>query len=100
MIRAALYLTAAAFVWFAEGFLFGWYLDFSLLQWSVLAVFYTALFAIAVRWLVRALRSQAVTGGEFPSWRLLSLAPMVTAVVGSFVSLPVVLAVLVLGKVL
>lgn len=96
--RASVYILASGVIWFAEGYLFSRFLAFSAWQTVLLASFYGLLFA----WSVRALRGglvQPPTGSEeMAAWRLLSLTPMLTTILGSFVSLPLVLLVLALGR--
>ncbi|HEX6507238.1 MAG TPA: hypothetical protein VF221_06350 [Chloroflexota bacterium] len=98
MVRTSLYLLAAAVIWLAEGFLFSRFLAFSTWQTVLLFVFYVALMCAALYALVALARSSGERPDGLAAWRALSLAPMVTFIVGSFVSLPLVLFVLVLGK--
>lgn len=98
MIRAWLYVVAAGIVWFVEGFLFSRFLQMSAVQTVVLFVLYAGLFSAAVWALMRSMRDQGP--GEGALWRQLALAPMAVAIVGSFLSLPLVLLVAILGKVL
>jgi hypothetical protein len=98
MIRASLYLGASGLIWFAEGFLFSRFLAFSPWQTAILGLFYLALFAASLWALRDFVRRQEVLPDGMATWRALSLAPMLTTILGSFVSLPVVLFVLALGK--
>jgi hypothetical protein len=59
---------------------------------------YAVLFAAAVLALRRTARRQPVAGAGDDHWRLLALAPMLVVVVGSFVSLPLLLAIVALGR--
>ena len=99
MARAILYVGASALIWLAEGFLFSRFLDFSPWQTVLLGVVYLVLMGVALRALQRTWRQRSELSGELAAWRILSLAPMVTVIVGSFISLPIVLAVLALGKI-
>jgi hypothetical protein len=99
MVRATLYVGASALIWLAEGFMFSRFLAFSLWQTAFLGVVYLALLGVSLRALRRAWRRQAEVSSDLAAWRLLSLAPMVATILGSFVSLPIVLAVLTLGKI-
>jgi hypothetical protein len=99
MIRATAYLIASGVIWVIEGFLFSKLLAFSVPQVILTVVLYVTLFAVAAAMLIRS-------AGEFREgiegmahWRLLSLAPMLVAIVGSFVSLPLLLLVAALGKI-
>ena len=99
MVRATLYVGASALIWLAEGFMFSRLLAFSPWQTVLLGALYLALLGVSLRALRRAWQRQAEISSELSAWRFLSLAPMVTTILGSFVSLPIVLAVLALGKV-
>jgi hypothetical protein len=99
MVRATLYVVASACIWLAEGFMFSRFLAFSLWQTTLLGVIYVTLLAASLLALRRAWHRQAELSSELAAWRLLSLAPMVTTILGSFVSLPIVLVVLALGKI-
>jgi hypothetical protein len=98
VIRAYVYLLVAGVVWCGEGLVFGRQLDLRTWQIVLLAVIYVGLYAVVVRVFFRSLRDHQ-PGGEYPAWRVVSLAPMLAALVGSFVSLPLLLAVVALGKV-
>jgi hypothetical protein len=97
MIRAILYLFASGVIWLVEGFLFSRFLRFSAIQTGIMAVIYVALFAAALRYILLLSRRQEEVG--LSRWRYLSLAPMLTVTLGSFASLPVLLAILVLGRI-
>jgi hypothetical protein len=96
MIRGVLYLLASGVLWAAEGYVFSRFLRFSLPQTIMLAVVYAALFAGASRWFAQLLTTS--TDADLPAWRYVSLAPMVTLILGSFVSLPIVLLIAALGR--
>jgi hypothetical protein len=98
MFRAYLYLAAAGVIWLVEGFLFSHYLGFAPWQTALLAVIYTGLYAVALRSFLKSLRAYAGKA-ELAPWRMVSAAPMMVVILGSFVSLPLVLAVAVLGKI-
>lgn len=97
MIRAALYLAAAGLVWLVEGFLFSYFLRFALWQTALMAIVYAGLFLIATRYLIAFAARQHSPEAQVAYWRYLSLAPMLTVVVGSFASLPLLLGILALG---
>ncbi len=97
MIRATLYLVASGIIWLIEGFLFSYLLRFALWQTAVMAVVYVGLFLLAVRYLLLLNTRRAVSENGLAPWRYLSLAPMVTVIVGSFASLPLLLVILALG---
>lgn len=94
------YLAAAGLVWLAEGFLFSRFLGFLPWQVGVMVVLYLALFGYAVRLLGHGLRTATAEETNSPAWRLVSLAPMLAVIVGSFASLPILLLIAVLGRVL
>jgi hypothetical protein len=87
-------------VWFAEGYIFSRMLAFSLAQTVLLAVVYIALAAAAVYSLARPSGEANASMAGLSRWRTLSAAPMVVAIVGSFVSLPLLLLIAVVGKLL
>lgn len=99
MIRAAVYLAASGVIWVIEGFLFSRLLAFSAGQVALTVALYVTLFLVAVVLLVRSAREFTEGTETLARWRLLSLAPMFVAIVGSFVSLPVLLIVVALGKI-
>jgi hypothetical protein len=98
MIRATLYVGASALIWLAEGLMFSRFLAFSVWQTTLLGLVYLALLGLSLSALQNAWRRQSELSGDLAAWRLLALAPMVTTILGSFVSLPIVLFVLALGK--
>lgn len=63
------------------------------------AVLYGALFAVALAVLLRSAGAEHQTRRDIPAWRHLSLAPMLVVILGSFVSLPVLLLVAAAAKV-
>lgn len=104
-LRTALYLLAAGIVWFAEDFVFSRGLRFNAAQTAVVTLYFLALFGSAV-WLVlrthRRLAGAVTLPGpeDFTVARLVSLAPVLTLVVGSFAALPVIILVLLAGSIL
>jgi hypothetical protein len=98
MIRAYLYLAASGVIWLVEGFLFSRFLAFVWWQTAILTLIYIGLFGLASAYLLRALRGGRETSEELALWRAVSLAPMFVVIVGSFVSLPLILIVAALGK--
>jgi hypothetical protein len=101
VVRACLYLGFAGIVWIVEGFLFSRYLLFNGWQTVLMALVYVTLFALAAWRLLSALRSPAGSDmpQQVPAWRVITAAPMLAAVLGSFASLPILMAILALGKV-
>jgi hypothetical protein len=99
MIRAVAYLAASGVIWVVEAFLFSKLLSFSAAQVALTVVLYVVLFLVAVVVFVRFAREFKEGTESMPRWRLLSLAPMFVAIVGSFVSLPLLLLVVALGKI-
>jgi hypothetical protein len=98
VIRAGLYLLASGAIWMAEGFLFSYFLRFSAWQVVGMAVMYTGLFVAACVVLLRFARRYGTAQQDLALWRLLSLAPMLVAMVGSFLSLPLLLIIAALGR--
>jgi hypothetical protein len=100
VIRAGIYVLAAGVIWLAEGFLFSRLLGFSNVQVALVVLMYTALFSIAVLQLLRSARRKGSGASQLSPWRYISLAPMLVVVLGSFVSLPILLVIALLGKLL
>jgi hypothetical protein len=100
LLRAYGYLGVAGVVWLVEGALFGYFLRFVLWQLMVLLAIYTALLVVALRALLKNLNQPQVAGADVAVWRLVALAPMLVVIVGSFASLPILLIVALLGKIL
>lgn len=98
MIRAALYLVASGAIWFAEGFIFTTFLGFRAWQIGLVVTIYAVLWVAAAIWLIRLGQRQRALAQPLAAWRYLSLAPMLTVIVGSFASLPILLAIAALGK--
>jgi high-affinity Fe2+/Pb2+ permease len=98
MIRASLYLIAAGAVWLTEGFVFSRFLRFSGWQTALMALVYVGLFLIAAWYLARFARRYRDPVDGLAVWRLISLAPMIALLVGSFASLPILLLVAALGR--
>jgi hypothetical protein len=98
VIRAGIYVLAAGVIWLAEGVLFSRLLGFSHVQVALVAVLYVALFGIAVLQLVRSAGRQPTGAGQLSPWRYISVAPMLVVVLGSFVSLPILLLIALIGK--
>lgn len=99
MVRATLYVGVSAVIWLVEGFMFSRFLAFSPWQTALLGLVYIVLFGAALWTLRSTWQRRSELSGDLASWRVLSLAPMVTTILGSFVSLPIVLVVLALGKI-
>ena len=98
MIRASLYLLAAGAIWLAEGIVFGLMLQFRAWQVTLLVILYGVLLGAAA-WYLRQLRRAGTVPQDMARWRYLALAPAVAVVLGSFAALPLLMLVLVLGKV-
>ena len=97
MIQATAYLLFAGLIWLIEGFLFSQFLGFGARQTAVAVGVYAVMFGIAFSTLIRAYRV-AEAAGDLSRWRYRSVAPMLVVVVGSFVSLPILLLIVVAGK--
>jgi hypothetical protein len=97
LLRAYIYLAAAGVIWLIEGLLFSHYLTFAPWQTGLLALIYLGLYAIALRFFLISLRNQP-DNRDLPPWRVVSLAPMLVVLLGSFISLPLILLVAALGK--
>jgi hypothetical protein len=98
MIRAILYLAAAGAIWLAEGIVFAVMLRFVPWQVAAMVSVYAALFAGAVVYLARIRKTS--DGDTGPArWRYLSLAPMLAVTLGSFGALPIILLIVILGKI-
>jgi hypothetical protein len=87
-------------VWFGEGAVFSWFLHFRAWQVALTAIVYLGLFATATVTLIRFARRYRTAEEGVALWRLLSLAPMLVVIVGSFASLPILLLIVALGKVI
>ena len=98
MVRALFYLIVSALIWLGEGFLFSRLLGFTVLETALAAVVYLGLFAVAVFAFVRHTGRAGTANSDLPEWRLLSAAPMIVVIVGSFMSLPVLLAIYAIGS--
>lgn len=98
VIRSVFYLSAGGVVWMAEGFLFSYFLQFHPWQVVLTAIVYLCLLGAGAVLLRRQLATADHAPAQVALWRYLSLAPMVVVVVGSFASLPVLLLILGLGK--
>ncbi len=98
MFRAVVYLAASAVLWLAEGFLFSYFLQFHLWQIVLMTIVYSCLIVLAVQLLRRQAATYATEEAQLAVWRYLSLAPMIVLIVGSFASLPILLLIAGLGK--
>jgi hypothetical protein len=98
MSRAYFYVGMSGVVWLVECALFCHFLQLAPWQVVLLALLYTALFGLAVRTFLRSLRRAGRPPADMATWRVVSLAPMIVAVLGSFVSLPIIVLVVLLGK--
>ena len=98
MVRAYLYLILSGVIWLIEGFLFSYYLGLAIWQSIILLVIYLTLFGAAVRAALQTLRAQPPGPEGVAAWRLLAFAPAVVTILGSFLSLPLILLVVALGR--
>jgi hypothetical protein len=98
MSRATMYLLACGAIWFTEGYIFSVFLAFRVWQTLLLTTVYAALWLTAAAWLFALVRREGANGNALPAWRYLSLAPMLTVTLGSFISLPIVVTIAALGK--
>jgi len=98
MFRAYFYLIVSGLIWLVEGFLFSYYLGLAIWQSALLLVIYLVFFAIALRATLRTLRAQPETPEGIATWRLLAFAPAAVAIFGSFISLPLILIVVAVGR--
>lgn len=101
--RTVAYLLAAAIIWFAEDFAFSRGLGFNAAQTAVVTIYFLVLFVGAVWFICRthARLSASTTPDEHLSVaRVVSMAPVVTVLLGSFAALPVIVLVLLLGTIL
>ena len=80
--------------------MFSWFLHFRAWQVALAAILYLGLFVAATLMLMRFSQRYQEAEGGLAAWRLISLAPMVVAIVGSFASLPILLLIVALGKVI
>src|SRR5947209_7395386 len=98
MIRALLYLLAAGAIWLTEGFLFSHYLGFRVWQTVLMVMVYVGLFSVALRLLLAAAPDRS-SRDSIAAWRQIAVAPMLAVIVGSFLSMPILLLIAALGKV-
>lgn len=102
--RTGVYLVAAAAIWFAEDYVFTRGLGFDGVQTGIVTIYFVLLFATAIAFILRATRRMrndpSSAQGEFSATRLLSMAPAMTVIIGSFAALPILILVLALGSVL
>ena len=96
-VRTPAYMLASLVIWFAEGYVFTRAFAFNLAQTAVVAVYFLLLFAGAVWLSVRFARRVDPSDESIPVARLISLAPVLVLVVGSFAALPVFMLVLIAG---
>ncbi len=100
MARGLFYLFISVVLWCTEAALFSRLLNFSFGQTLALLCIYLVLATAVVASFVRRMRGLKVAMQDMPEWRYMSLGPMLVTIVGSFVSLPLLLFVAVAGKVL
>lgn len=98
MVRAITYLVVSAVIWLGEGFLFSRLLGFTVLETALAAVVYLCLYAVSVAVFVRHTGRIRTANPDLPEWRLLSAAPMIVVIVGSFISLPLLVAIYAIGS--
>lgn len=100
MTRAILYLFIAGLVWLVEGFLFSRLLHLGPAEIAVVVIMYAVLFSLAAGAFVRYAGSSGTDQGDLARWRMLASAPMVVVIIGSFLSLPLVVLVAVINAVI
>lgn len=100
MIRGLLYLLVSLVIWCTEAGLFSLLLNFSAGQTAALFLLYVLLATVVIGSFVRQTRARHGPIQDMPQWRYMSLGPMLVTIVGSFVSLPLLLFVAVAGKLL
>ena len=102
--RTVTYLAAAGAIWFAEDVVFSRAFGFGVAQTAVVTLYFIALFAIAFWSVIRTYRrmeaSPASDDLDFPIARIVSMAPVITVLLGSFAALPIFMFVLIAGAVL
>jgi ABC-type nickel/cobalt efflux system permease component RcnA len=101
--RTVLYLVAAGIIWFAEDVVFTRGLGFDAAQTSVVTTYFVLLFAVAIWFIVRTYRrgqSRPASEDEPPLAKVISMAPALTLIIGSFAALPVIILVLMAGSIL
>lgn len=96
--RVWIYLAASCAAWLIEAFLFSSLLKFTWWQVALLLVLYFALFGAVLLALVRHIGYPRDAHPSMEQWRLAIYGPMTSVVVGSFVSLPLIVCVKLLGK--
>ena len=99
MTRAIVYLVISGAIWLVEAFLFSRLLHFGPAEVVLVAVMYMALFSLAAVAFVRYAGNSGTREGDLARWRLLAAAPMVVVIIGSFVSLPLLVLVAVINSV-
>jgi hypothetical protein len=99
--RTIIYLAAAGAIWFAEDLVFSRAFGFNLLQTAVVTLYFIILFGLAVRFVLETYRSleqnPQATESDFPIARVVSMAPIITVLLGSFAALPIFMLVLIVG---
>ena len=95
---------AAAAIWFAEDYVFTRGLGFDGVQTGIVTLYFVLLFAAAIAFILRATRRMdndpSSAQSDFSAARLISMAPAITVIIGSFAALPILILVLALGSIL
>jgi hypothetical protein len=100
-LRTAIYLIAAAVVWFAEDGLFSIALRFNALQTTIASVYFVTLLATAVWLVVRAYRRTSTDSAAAKQLlRMATFAPMAVVIVGSFLALVIFMTILIVSAAL
>jgi hypothetical protein len=102
--RTVIYLTVAGALWATECIVFARALQFDVIQTTIFGVYFAVLFGAALVFLGRFYGDTSQISdesrAEFSSARLISLAPMLTVILGSFAAFPVMILLVVFGSVL
>ncbi|GEM_PF-3111263 len=95
--RTLAYLAAAGLIWFAEGYVFTRAFGFDTVQTAAVSAYFAAVFALAIWITVKAYRrfGGGNTSGGLSPELLVSMAPALTLILGSFAALPIFMAVLI-----
>ncbi len=102
--RTVLYLAAAGAIWFAEDVVFSRAFGFNLAQTAVVTLYFVILFGLAVRFVIHTYRrlnsSPRSADADYPIAKVVSMAPVIAVLLGSFAALPIFMFVLIAGALL
>lgn len=97
-------MTAAGAIWFAEDLVFSRAFGFGIAQTAIVTLYFLILFGLAVRFIIRTYKRLEATPenseSDFPIARVVSMAPIITVLIGSFAALPIFMLVLIAGALL